>query len=211
MTSSAWLLLVFAGIAAVVDWWAIAMRNRRVEFVSKPATLVLLIGTALALDPDVSSMRTWFVVALVFSLAGDVFLMLPRDLFLPGLGSFLVAHLAYIAGFVALGIESDLLPILIPVAVLVVLYARYLIVNMSGPNVAMRVPVALYAVAIGTMLVFALASGSVVAAAGAILFITSDGLIGYSRFVRSPGWAPVAIIVTYHLGQAGLVLGLVFT
>ena len=211
MTSLSWLFLALAGIAAVVDWWAIATRNRRVEYVAKPATLVLLIGTALALDPDVPSMRTWFVVALVFSLAGDVFLMLPRDLFLPGLGSFLVAHLAYIGGFVALGIESDLLPILIPVAVLALLYARYLIVHRSGPNVAMRVPVAFYAVAIGTMLVFALASGSVAAAVGAILFITSDGLIGYSRFVRSPDWAPVAIIVSYHLGQAGLVLGLVYT
>ena len=47
------------------------------------------------------------------------------------------------------------------------------------------------------------------AALGALLFVTSDGLIGYSRFVRVPSWAPVAIIVTYHLGQAGLVLSLV--
>ena len=43
-------------------------------------------------------MRAWFVAALVLSLAGDVFLMLPKDLFVFGLGAFLLGHLAYIVG-----------------------------------------------------------------------------------------------------------------
>lgn len=37
--------------------------------------------------------------ALLFSLAGDVFLMLPGNYFIPGLASFLVAHVFYIALF----------------------------------------------------------------------------------------------------------------
>ncbi|MCD6285147.1 MAG: hypothetical protein J7M39_04450, partial [Anaerolineae bacterium] len=42
----------------------------------------------------------WFVVALVFSLAGDIFLMLPDEKwFVPGLLAFLVGHLCYIVGF----------------------------------------------------------------------------------------------------------------
>ena len=71
------------------------------RYVFKPLTLVLLTATALALDPDDPTVRTWFVVALVMSLAGDVFLMLPGDLFVPGLGSFLLAHVAYVVGMVA--------------------------------------------------------------------------------------------------------------
>ena len=43
--------------------------------------------------------RPWFVAALVFSLAGDVLLMLPREQFVAGLAAFLVAHLCYIVGF----------------------------------------------------------------------------------------------------------------
>ena len=43
--------------------------------------------------------RAWFVAALVFSLAGDVLLMLPREQFVAGLSAFLVAHLCYIVGF----------------------------------------------------------------------------------------------------------------
>jgi uncharacterized membrane protein YhhN len=81
---------------------------------------------------------------------------------------------------------------------------------MTGEARAMKLPVALYAVAIGTMLVTAIASHSAFAIAGAGLFVISDGLIGYSRFLRMTSWAPLAIIVTYHLGQAGLVLALVF-
>jgi hypothetical protein len=43
-------------------------------------------------------MRTWFVVALALSLLGDVFLMLPVDLFVFGLGAFLLGHVAYTVG-----------------------------------------------------------------------------------------------------------------
>ena len=39
------------------------------------------------------------LAALLFSLGGDVFLMLPGNYFIPGLASFLVAHLFYIALF----------------------------------------------------------------------------------------------------------------
>jgi uncharacterized membrane protein YhhN len=44
------------------------------------------------------------------------------------------------------------------------------------------------------------------AAAGALLFMTSDALIGWNRFVRSLAWAPLAIIVTYHVAQMLLVV-----
>ena len=74
-------------------------------YVFKPLTLVLLTATALALDPDDPTVRTWFVVALVMSLAGDIFLMLPGDLFVPGLGSFLLAHVAYVVGLLVAGVE----------------------------------------------------------------------------------------------------------
>ena len=55
---------------------------------------------ALALDPFDSAVRAWFVAALVLCLAGDVFLMLPKDLFVAGLASFLLGHLCYVAGLV---------------------------------------------------------------------------------------------------------------
>jgi uncharacterized membrane protein YhhN len=59
------------------------------------------------------------------------------------------------------------------------------------------------------MVTCALASGIVLAGAGAVLFMVSDALIAETRFVGARRWAPVVIIVTYHLGQAGLTLSLV--
>src|SRR3974390_2534504 len=66
-----------------------------------PATLVALVIAACVLDPaaDAHTRRAWFVVALVFCLAGDVLLMVPRDLFVGGLAAFLLGHLCYVAGF----------------------------------------------------------------------------------------------------------------
>ncbi|MFL5798123.1 MAG: lysoplasmalogenase family protein [Actinomycetota bacterium] len=80
---------------ATGGWVAVARRARRAEYVLKPLTLVVLIGAAVALrhgNPDATCAFT--VAALVASLAGDVFLMVPREPFVAGLGTFLLAHLA---------------------------------------------------------------------------------------------------------------------
>ncbi len=68
---------------------------------------------------------------------------------------------------------------------------------------------ALYMVVISVMLATALASGNVLAGVGAALFVLSDSMIAWSRFVRPFRAAELGIMVTYHLGQAGLVLSLV--
>src|SRR5207248_1134734 len=70
-------------------------------------------------------------------------------------------------------------------------------------------PLVAYMAVISAMVTCAVASGNVVAAAGAALFMGSDALIAETRFVGTRKWAPVVIIVTYHLGQAGLTLSLV--
>ena len=91
-------LLVAAGVSAVGNWIAVARGSTVGIYVFKPLTLVLMIAAALALDPTSDAARAWFVVALVFSLLGDVFLMLPTDAFVAGLSSFLLAHVAYVVG-----------------------------------------------------------------------------------------------------------------
>lgn len=221
MSSTAWLLLVLAGVAALVDWGAVARGNRPLQYVCKPATLALLIAVALALNPFDDSRRSWFVVALGFSLLGDVLLMLrPDRLFLAGLGSFLLAHLAYIVGFHYSGPATWLwLSVSAALAVLTAVVARRILRSLrrSGHR-RLVVPVVAYMAVITLMVGKAVASGSLLAAAGALLFYLSDSLIGWTRFVRArlpgglaepaPRWGPLAIIVTYHLGQAALVVSL---
>ncbi|MGH2728603.1 MAG: lysoplasmalogenase family protein, partial [Actinomycetota bacterium] len=101
MNAVAWTCIGLAGSLAVADWVAVSpgVRSKRAEYLLKPATMIPLIIAAVVIDPERDAQRAWFIVALVLSLAGDVFLMLPHDLFIAGLGSFLLGHLAYIAGF----------------------------------------------------------------------------------------------------------------
>jgi uncharacterized membrane protein YhhN len=61
---------------------------------------------------------------------------------------------------------------------------------------------------ISVMLATALATGNVLAGLGAALFVASDAMIAWNRFVRPFRAADLGIMVTYHLGQAGLVLSL---
>ena len=100
MTVTAQVLLGVTAVAAIVDWLAVGTRNRRLEYVAKPLTLAGLVAVACTLDPAAGDVRAAFVTALVLSLIGDVFLMLPGDRwFVPGLAAFLGAHVAYVVGF----------------------------------------------------------------------------------------------------------------
>ena len=206
--NGAFAILLVAGLFAVGDWWAVATRRKPLEYVCKPATLAALIGAAAALDPRNGSARAWVVVALAFSLAGDVFLMLPQDLFVPGLASFLVGHIAYVVALTRdAGSAGALVVAAVVTVVVVAIVARPILGAVwQGDDPALRAPVVLYIVAIGAMATTALATGRPLAMVGASLFVASDATIAWNRFVRALPWAPLFIIVTYHLAQAGLVI-----
>lgn len=203
-------LIGVAGVVAVVDWVAVLRDDRRIEYVAKPLTMVFLIAAALVVDPSEGGARGWFVAALVFSLAGDVFLMLPRDLFVPGLASFLVAHLAYIPGLLIIGVSgAGFLAGVVLVGVALPLLAPRILGAISrseDPSVA--VPVGIYMVVISAMVVAAGASASPIALAGAVSFYVSDALIAWTRFIRELRFGRLAVMVTYHLAQAALVVSL---
>ncbi|MGH8976930.1 MAG: lysoplasmalogenase [Acidimicrobiia bacterium] len=210
MNTAATIALITTSGFAVGDWWSAARRDRRVEYVCKPATMVALIVFAIALDPATGAddRRAWFVAALVFSLAGDVFLMLPRDAFIAGLSAFLVAHVCYIAGFWTdpPGVSAAIVATVVVIVAIAPIAHR--ILRALGDAPQLRAPVSLYMVVIAAMVASAIASGNVVAAGGAVLFAASDSLIAWDRFVVPVRGAGVIIMVTYHLGQALLTLSL---
>ncbi len=216
MNAAAGIAFGIAFVFAVGDWTAKARSPRAgsaLEYLCKPATLVALTFAAGLLDPaaDAHTRRAWFVAALVFSLAGDVLLMLPRDLFVPGLAAFLVGHICYLIGFWTHGPSAVAFVVaaVVTLAFVAPLGARILgAIARSGLPVDLRVAVAIYMTVISAMVATALATGNVVAGVGAVLFAASDSLIALDRFVRPLRWAPVVIMVTYHLGQAGLVASL---
>jgi len=211
VTAGAWTLLVVAVVLAVGDWLAVARDDKRLEYVCKPGTLAALIGVALTLDPAHGDARAWFILALALSLAGDVFLMLPSDRFVAGLASFLFAHVAYVIGLTRHGGSAAALFVAaVPVVIVTgLLGARFLRAARATGHDELVGPLIAYMTVIAAMVTCAVASGNALAAIGAVLFMASDALIAETRFVGPRIWAPVVIMVTYHLGQAGLTLSLV--
>ena len=200
-------VLVMAGVAALGNWISVAQKRPAGIYLFKPLTLVLMIGAAVALDPVSSTARVWFVIALALSLAGDVFLMLPTDAFVPGLASFLLAHVAYVVGLNQVSDGRWLLAL--PAALIAAVLATRLVrgIRTSG-HPELVAPVVAYVLTILVMVSSALASGNALGAVGAGFFMTSDALIGEDRFVQQRRWQPLAIIVTYHVAQALLVISL---
>jgi uncharacterized membrane protein YhhN len=199
-----------AAVSAVVDWWAVARSNTRVEYVAKPLTMAALVVVAATLTPAEPDRQWLFVAAGVLSLAGDVFLMLPRDRFVPGLVSFLLAHVCYIVGLlqVPVTVPGAALGAAVVAVAIATIGVRVLRAVGAGEQRVLLAPVSVYLVVISAMVVAAFATGPLLAAAGALVFYTSDSLIAEHRFVQPRPWAPVAIMVTYHLGQAALVFSL---
>jgi uncharacterized membrane protein YhhN len=210
VNTTATALAVLAVLLAVTDWIAVARKDTRLEYVAKPGATLALAGMAATVDAAHADTQTLFVLALLASLAGDVFLMLPGDRFVPGLSSFLVAQLLYTVGFALHGGDAgDYLVGALVAAVLVApLALRFVGALRASGRGALVVPVTVYMGAIGAMALSAIASGNPWAIIGGLAFVASDSLIAETRFVRPRAWGGVAIMVTYHAAQLALVLSL---
>jgi len=172
--------------------------------------MVGLIAVALTLRPVSSAEQAWFVVALVLGLASDVFLMLPRDMFLAGLVAALVEHLAYIAGFRTRDFQMTLFLVAVLIAVLSVIVFLPPIVRALRASLPQLVwPVLAYVAVFVVMVASAGGTGSLVALAGALLFFYSDAILAWNRFVKPLPMGRIVNIVPYHLGVALLVLSLI--
>jgi uncharacterized membrane protein YhhN len=201
-----------AGVTALVDWWAVAGRRRRLEYVAKPGVMVWLAAAALSIDPGaVTATQGLFVAALLFSLAGDVLLMLERERFVAGLASFLLAHLCYAAGLAAApSFRGTWLAIgYAMVAAPSAIVGWRIAASVRRDHPGLLGPVLAYIAVISTMVAFAIANGNALALSGAGLFYLSDALLAWNRFLTALPGGPVAVIVTYHLGQGLLVASLV--
>lgn len=209
MTTATAIVLGLAAIWAVINWSAVARGDTRSEHLAKPLTMLALVAVALLLEPVDPTRRAWFVAAGVLSLAGDVFLMLPRDRFVPGLVAFLLAHLCYLVGLLqGSGQAGGLVVGLVVAVVMTATVGARVLRHVRRDHGALLAPVIVYLVVISAMVVTAFAVGPAPAAAGALLFYASDGILAWRRFVQPLRWGAVAVMVTYHLGQALLMLSL---
>ena len=200
-----WLLLGLVG-AAVFIYGRIS-GDVQLSLLSKGIPVIALL--LWLRQAPAGTYRRWIGIGLLCSLLGDILLDWPQDLFVFGLGAFLLAHLAYLYAYC-----SDSRRLALPALLLALLAgATMFAVLASGGLGSLLIPVACYAMAICLMLWRALARIGVpgitrrsawLGAGGALLFVLSDSLIGINRFVSPFAGADVAIILTYWFGQLGI-------
>jgi uncharacterized membrane protein YhhN len=184
---------------------------RRQVYVFKPLTVVLVILIALQTKSAVTSplYKQLVVAGLVCSLAGDVFLMLPRERFVAGLVCFLAAHVCYIAAFTAGGGRTFSLW----GAGVLALYGA-LMLRLLWPRLGrLKAPVTVYVATILLMAWQALNrwmmvgdGGSASALAGALLFFASDSALAWNRFRAEFKSAQGFVLGTYFAAQSLIAL-----
>ncbi len=179
-------------------------------YVCKPlSTAALLLLAAISHPAHGARYQLAVSLGLAFSLLGDILLMLPRDRFLPGLASFLIAHIAYIVAFTT-GVPIGTAPALL----LPPLAAAIPLLRLLWPGLGkLLVPVVLYSATIVLMvwLAWGLAwqlrtPGTALVALGAMLFMVSDALLAVNRFHRPFHGAQALIMGFYVAGQAMIAL-----
>lgn len=149
-------------------------------------------------------------LALLFSAAGDVFLAVDRvGLFVPGLASFLLAHLVYLWQFVARRPRPMRLPVLRRLVALGILAGITIMLALLTPGLGkLLAPVYAYIAAIAAMALAATAlPGRPLVMLGAISFMVSDSLIALDKFVAPIPFVGPAIWITYVAAQLMIVLG----
>lgn len=151
------------------------------------------------------------LAALALSLLGDVALLSDSEpRFVAGLGSFLLAHVAFVVAFVHLGMpraDLGLVRLALVAGLTLVVGTRVVPSARREGGVALGAAVTAYMGVIGVMVVAAWATGHALVALGATVFMVSDAVLAMDRFVRERRFGALAVMVTYHLGQVLLVLG----
>jgi uncharacterized membrane protein YhhN len=219
-------LLILSIVFAVIDWIAVIRENRRLEYVAKPATLLLLciwFGAEAMTTSPIPKLALWFLIGLVFSLGGDVFLMLPGNHFIKGLLSFLVAHIAYVVAFNLGGfiLNTTSLAIALLIVIVAALILRRLIASLREKGRGSLVgPIVVYAVVLCLTLWSTVTTtlrpewlpyAGWIAMAGGVLFFTSDVANAWNRFVGPHFGGRIFEMVTYHLAQYALSIGVLLS
>lgn len=199
---------VVAACAALAIAGAYWLATPWLHWLFKPLTTLVIVWTVWRAETSLPRYRRWLLAGLLLSTVGDVFLMLPVDAFVPGLASFLLAHLAYL---LALRQREPWFAAAWPLLAYALVASVVLGQLWPGLPVLLRAPVIVYVAVLAAMAAHALTvwwrhrdTASASAAWGGACFVLSDALLAWDRFVAPFAVAAAAVLASYWLAQWGL-------
>ena len=214
------LVYIFVGLFEI---FGELVNAKMIVYLSKPLLMPILAGILITMvNIKTGKGHKNMLAALMFSLVGDVLLMIRPGselLFIGGLSAFLLAHLCYLIAFrddtaTPYNAKWSLSDYVMPVLLVShsILIGALMITNLHG---IMLVAVPLYVLVITAMGITAamrtrdgFTLDRVILLSGVILFILSDTLIGVTKFMDPDiPYARTAIMTLYISGQLFIVLG----
>jgi uncharacterized membrane protein YhhN len=138
-------------------------------------------------------------IGLFFCALGDALL----KNFVVGLSAFLIGHLFYIAAFITRWKFSWIrLCTIVPILI----YAGIIATNLNGAmqntdNEGLIIPVMIYLFIILSMGWFSMMTGNVWSMLGSTLFIISDSILAWNKFISHVSYSGVLIMLTYYTAQ----------
>lgn len=192
-------------LVSILDIIGIVFKIDSLVFIFKPFILLSLL---FLYAHSVINKNKLYVVALIFSFFGDVFLLYSGDiLFKFGLSSFLIAHLLFIA-IVIKRIDkrkfSTILTAIIPFSIVLFLLLFLLKDSLNE----LFIPVLIYGITICVFGVVSLidflntkSKNSLIMLIGAIVFISSDAILAINKFYITVLILQIVVMVTYISAQ----------
>ncbi|MEA3326887.1 MAG: lysoplasmalogenase, partial [Chloroflexota bacterium] len=198
---------------------------KTIKVFSKSLAMVLVIlWTLIATGWQLNLVFCLLLLGQVFGLIGDILLQLPKRRFMLGLGAFLLGHLCYLIILVT-QIRSNfrfgtipqgwiwwmILNIVIFVGILAVFYRIFSPFSKRDYHKpVLWIAIQIYAGVLSLIVVLALLTVLCLPARsylhcllpiGSILFLISDFLLSYNRFIKPIPQGQLWVRITYHLAQ----------
>lgn len=210
-----WILLFIIVLAG--DLVAVNFHDALFQTIFKPLIIPVIIGYFNAQVKSISrGMSKWVLMALLFSMIGDVLLMFQEKnsiFFLLGLSAFLIAHIFYIIFYNAVWAHEKIKNNYFLVVVVLIYYGA--LISLLLPYLGtMKIPVLVYGFVISWMLMMALnmlfirnKQAGQWMVTGALLFVISDSLLAINMFYQPFISAGVLVMLTYGIAQLFIVHG----
>ena len=178
------------------------------RWISKPLLIpLLMLFFVTSVKMKIGTQFYLILAALFLSWCGDV--LLQANLFIPGLVSFLLAHVCYIIYFKKAGNnKKGLLQMQPLLAIPVLLYVVLLLVFLFPHLHELKIPILVYSITIGVMLLIAMNTrqqlnhtASFLFIYGALFFVLSDSLLAINLFVEKHLVMSLGVMATYATAQ----------
>ena len=197
-------LVVFV-LVSVLDIIGIVFKSPFIVYVFKPLIILSLIALYTF---SVSNRNKWYLLALIFSFLGDVFLLFEGKLFfMIGLVSFLIAHILFIKIILGWLTKSSLYNVVGAFIPFLITFSGLIYVLKDSLN-ELLIPVIIYGITIsmfGVVSLLNLLNTKTTKALwmffGALVFITSDSILAINKFYFSKEIFEILVMVTYIVAQ----------